>query len=174
MYGLLFRVGDLSFLDFSEFEGLSLDHLRTDFGGTAELRAAVDRAGLRKALRGAPVASWLLARLARLTWDNCSPEKYLQREDDMGGYLLELLIAKGAEPVARLTVDAGSELVELGGDAVSEEMAKEVVSRFIAALVEEPLAVERCRFYVCGAELGGYENDYGWDGDDFLGAHNAR
>ena len=130
-------------------------------------------AGLPGLLKGAPEASWLLARLKHLSLSLSFPDDCLQTEDDLGGYMLELLAVKGVEPVARLTIEAECGEILLATEAASDPLAREVVGGLVDALVDDPPAVSRCELRVRAAELGGV-NEYGWDGTKYLGVHNRR
>lgn len=171
MFGVLFKVGSLSFLEWAEFSDLPVDHLSVDSGHN-DLREMARATGLISRLNGAPLASWLLARLQKLFLLSGEVSSLAETEDDLGGYRLEFLVVEETTPVALLSVEADSAELFLGTQAETAETAKAVVQQFVAELFANPLAVARCELLVPAAELDG-ENEYGWDGHYFLGAANV-
>src|SRR5262249_13062515 len=154
------RAGELVFVDPEEFATPVLKTWKASFDGTSELA----KAGAGLALGSAPLASWVLARLASLSESSLFPAEFVRRESEMGGFRIRLLAVRGAEPVAKLRIAAEFGAVELTSTAQDSETAAVAVHVLIVALTAEPLSLGRYRIEVRARELGGHRNEYGYDG----------
>ena len=170
MYGLFFRAGDFFFVDPQEFATPAVKTWKAKNDATEEL--ATIGAGLK--LGGAPLASWVLARLADLSESSLFPGDFVRREGELGGYRIRLLAVRGTEPVARLRLAAECGATMLTATAPDLETAAAAARALIDALKAEPDSLGRCRVTVPARELGNHRNEYGYDGSTLLGVHNVR
>lgn len=119
--------------------------------------------GGRAFLGPAPLASWLLARLQHLKLGG------VEEENDLGGYQTEFLLRAAGTPIGFVNLVADSGAIELDLSGRTSQVGRD----FIALLVHDIKAVDRCELVVHGAELD-CTNSYGWSGEYFLGAWNVR
>jgi len=166
MYGVFFRTGDLAFVDPEEFAPREAKSWKGNFDATAELATA-------GAAGGTPLTSWMLARLAALSENSQFPAEFVRRESELGGFRIRLLAVRGTEPLAKLRLAAECGVAELTAAAANVEVAAVAARGLIAALAAEPTNLGRCRVEVRARELGGFHNEYGFDGVGFLGQHNV-
>jgi hypothetical protein len=135
----------------------------------------------------APVASWVLARLAHLLRGQLGRGGAGRQTHDGGGYAFDFLILREeGTPVGSVQVQGDMEgVVLLGGCAEGQDPA-EVVDQLAQVLGREPGRVAVCRVEVTDPEwkedpfaYRPVPNDesfnlYGWDGQHYLGADNIR
>jgi hypothetical protein len=133
-------------------------------------------------LGDAPVASWVLARLAALVY---LPEEPAVVTQEGGGYALELLASADEEVVAWLQLQ-GADGVALFGETSFATTHVEVVECFLSGLLSAPDAVAYYALRVRDPDWK-YEpeefvpipaaddfNSYGWDGVSYLGSRTIR
>lgn len=178
-------------------EGLRHDLFDGAFGDR------LSRRGPLPELSGAPLGSWVLARLARLaaTGLGLGGEEHI----DGGGYVIEFAAyeAPPARPRQPLLFDPGEYLqrdelvavfqlqadadgVVVIGDRAVTCSVEGLLEAFAAALTLAPAEISPCELAVVDpdwfADPGafrprptrGSRNRYGWDGTRFLGADNIR
>jgi hypothetical protein len=149
-----------------------------------DLRLA--KSGRLPDLKGAPVASWLMARLTRLTNDGIPCSKGKQGNDG-GGYVIEFVTyADKDRPVASFQCQADGIGAAILGDCSDDCEPREVLDTFAAALLQAPTELMECALAVVDPEWKhdpdaytprpGHDscNWYGWDGSKFLGADNIH
>lgn len=120
----------------------------------------------REWLGGAPLASWLYARLAFLGITN------IDEENDLGGYQITFVAKAGNRPVGILALDAGSDGVDISLEARTPEVGEKIKDQFIGLLLQEIREIVKCKLEVHGAEVN-WTNSYGWTGEYFLGVSNV-
>lgn len=170
MYGLFFKVGDFAFVDPDEFATPAVKTWKAVFDAADELSAATTDVPLS----GAPLASWVLARLAGLSESSLFPAEFVRRESELGGFRISLLVVGRTEPVAKLRIAAECGSVELSATAADEATAADAVRGLIAALMADLAGLGRYTLEVRARELGGHRNEYGYDGFGLLGHHNIN
>jgi hypothetical protein len=170
MYGVFFRAGGFVYVDPDEFATREVKSWKAPHDATAELAAV--GAGLK--LGGAPLASWVLARLAAMSESTLFPGDFVRRDSEVGGFRIRLLAVRGTEPIAKLRLVAEWGETGLSATAKDSETAAEAARGLIEALAAEPESLERCRVEARALELGGHRNEYGFDGSILLGRHNAN
>lgn len=116
MYGVFFHASDMTFVDPEEFATREVKSWKMQFDGTTELAARA--AGVP--LRGAPLASWVLARLAALSESTLFPADFIRREGELGGFRIRLLAVRGTLPIAKLRIAAECGTTELIATAPDE------------------------------------------------------
>ncbi len=169
MYGVFFRSGEFTFVDPDELAMPMVKAWKSTYDATREL--ATVGAGLD--LGGAPLASWVLARLAEMSESSLFPGDFVRREGELGGYRIRLLAVRGTELIAKLRLAAESGVAELMATASDPATATAAAHGLITALAAEPAALGRYRIEVRARELGGHRNEYGFDGVGLLGQHNV-
>src|SRR5262245_15096791 len=96
-------------------------------------------------LNGAPIASWALARLRKMTDDGFPAEE--KERNDGGGYLLHFVVYVDPEmPVAAFQFQGTTEGIGIVGDRAADCSAEEIINAMASALVAEPSALMECRF----------------------------
>jgi hypothetical protein len=136
-------------------------------------------------LGGAPLASWLLARLARLTDGRLGLAG--EEHNDGGGYVVEFVVyAEPEQAVASFQLQADMEGAGVVGQRVADCPAEEVLGALAAALLAAPDELMARELAVRDPEweldpemykprpVEGTCNQYGWDGQHFLGKDNVR
>ncbi len=169
MYGVFFRAGGFSFVDPDEFATPIVKSWKSTYDATGEL--ATVGAGLD--LGGAPLASWVLARLSEVSESSLFPGDFVRRERELGGYRIRLLAVRSTELIANLRLAAECGAAELTAMSSDPGAAEAAARGLIDALAAEPKALGRCRVEVRARELGGHRNEYGFDGSILLGRHNV-
>lgn len=137
------------------------------------------------ALNGAPVASWVLARLLAMT-DNGFEDEVRERNDG-GGFVLEFVVYKDTDtPVASFQLQGNTEGIAMLGERSGNHPNDQIVHAFVSAVVESPMDLKECRHLIKDPEwqhepgtfsptpVKGSTNQYGWDGSKFLGRDNIR
>jgi hypothetical protein len=116
---------------------------------------------------GAPVASWLLARLARVCAGSLAFEPEVVEICDGGLYVIDFVLRWGGEPVGKIQVQAGASGVALLGVlAIDPDV---VIERFVAALATAPQEVAQiCVRVRDPAWREDRIAQYGFDGAAFL------
>jgi hypothetical protein len=88
-------------------------------------------------LHGAPVASWLLARLARIT-DGGFPSSGKERNDG-GGWCVDFVVyTEDGRPVATFQLQGDMRGAAVLGDRAAECPAEEVLQALVDRLVDAP------------------------------------
>jgi hypothetical protein len=131
-----------------------------------DVREQFETLGGRAWLGGAPLASWLYARLALLGLD------HVEEENDLGGFQARWVVTAAGRPAGVVFVEADSGGVEMLVEARTSEFAKRIKEQFLGLLLQDIKEVERCELTVHGAEVN-WTNSYGWTGTHFLGASNV-
>ncbi|MGP0066257.1 MAG: hypothetical protein ACLQGP_21970 [Isosphaeraceae bacterium] len=157
-------------MDPDEFATPVVKSWRSAFDATNELATA--GAGLD--LGGAPLASWVLARLAEISESSLFPADFVRREGELGGYRIRLLAVRATEPIAKLQLGAECGEAVLTATSSNPDTATEAARGLIVVLAAEPKSLGRCRVEVRARELGGHRNEYGYDGRKLLGVHNVH
>ncbi len=170
MYGVFFRAGEFAFVDPGEFATRVVKTWQSTHDATADLAAV--GAGLD--LGGAPIASWVLARLTEISESSVFPGDHIGRCAEVGGFRIRMLAVRGTELIAKLRLTAEFGETELTATAADKESAEAAARGLIAKLAAEPAALGRCRIEVRARELGGRRNEYGYDGTILLGRHNVN
>ena len=129
MNGRLWSSGELTFLDFHEFEDLALDALGTDihFFNLAERFTA---RGIPRTHDGSPFA-WMLGRIAHLSNGGYDVDP---AGGDEGHYDIAILAVRGTEPIALIEFEGDDYGLDAGGKAVDEATFEQVITTFIADL----------------------------------------
>ena len=153
-----------------DFEWYDLDQIFSDSGSLPDLK-------------GAPIASWVLARLRRLIHDLPT---WSDERNDGGGFCFDFDVEREGQVVASIQLqgDSMSPVVLGRGDA---EVGEALKAAFVAALLSDPTDVEECCYRIVDPEWqevpDGYFppptadslNEYGWKPHDgFLGADNIK
>jgi len=166
------RTRDYSFhyLDLDDFFAAEEEsQLQGSVGGSDLLLAEFKRKGGARLLGKAPLASWLFARLERI-----SPglAEAVESEDDLGGWQICFRICADAKPVGLLFIEADSAEIAISVDAEDDQTAAAIRDQLVALLTAEPATVAVCELTIHAAELS-HDNEYGWDGTQFLGTFNV-
>lgn len=157
------------------------EHYREiEFPGALTLtRTAIDKKLLSSAalpsLDGAPVASWLLARIALLS-AGTFPFTYGQVVGSDGAdYLVRFYcLISPATPGGILYCSGSSKGVSFSLRHPGEQSGDKILDAFQSALLERPSEVARCRVVVQHTEMTDPElafhvpRVYGWDGRRYL------
>ena len=137
-------------------------------------------------LNGAPLASWLLSRLAHLT-DDGVPSSGRERNDG-GGWTIPFVVrdATNDRPVASFQLQGSMGGLDVVGDRAADCSSEQLLNALIAAVLDRPTDLMPCRLTVVDPEwrhdpdgyvprpAPGGRNRYGWDGSRFLGRRNIR
>jgi hypothetical protein len=126
-------------------------------------------------LGGAPVASWLLARLARLAGHRF-PFSFGQVVGSDGAeYSLRFFcFSKPKTPIGVLACVGSAEGIHLSLGLLKAEDGEAILDAFVEALLQEPCNVARCRLVVQYTEMTDPKvafhlpKVYGWDGRHYL------
>lgn len=136
-------------------------------------------------LGGAPIASWLLARFARLTNDGFPSSG--KEHNDGGGWCLEFVVYGPDErPLSAFQFQCDMQGASIVGDRAPDCDPEAMLGALADALLEHPSDLLPCRLRVVDPEwrhdpecyeprpVPGDRNRYGWDGERFLGLENIR
>ena len=131
--------------------------------------------GVLPDLSGAPVASWLLSRIAYLAAKRF-PYSYGQvvGSDAAAYWVRYFVVSEAGKPVAMLSVSANTRDIRLDLTHTDEVTAKEIYGAFVSAILEKPAAIARCRIISVYTEMTDPDcrftlpRVYGWDGKRFL------
>jgi hypothetical protein len=136
-------------------------------------------------LGGAPLASWLMARLAKLT-DDGFPSSGTEHNDG-GGWCIEFVVYVADErPIATFQFQGDMHGAAVFGERTQDCDPEAVLSAMATALLEHPEDLLPCRLRVVDPEweedpacyepmpAPGDRNVYGWNGERFLGKKNIR
>lgn len=132
-------------------------------------------AGTLPDLSGAPVASWLLARIARLAGKRF-PYSYgeVAGSDAAGYWVRYFVISQKDKPVGILSVSGTAQDIKLSLAHTADTVPEEICDAFLAGLLLEPSDITRCRVVSVYTELTDPDcrfvipRVYGWDGKRFL------
>jgi hypothetical protein len=134
-----------------------------------ELDLRLMNSGKVPTLRGAPVASWVLARLAALTGETLGSGQGEMQHNDGGDYNLEILVYRqDRTPVGQVQLQGGRGGVAALGECAATESPARIVEEFIAALLHEPKAVAPCQLRVRNLDTGKWRV-FGYDDNKYLG-----
>lgn len=116
----------------------------------------------------APLASWLLARLARLAGGTLALEEETVEICEGALYVVDFVLRKDGEPIGKVQLQAGRAGAALLG-VVSQIEPAEVIERFTTALLADPHQIAACRVRVRDPSWPEEEVvDYGFDGVAYL------
>lgn len=119
-------------------------------------------------LGSAPIASWLVARLAALTGGNLGLINGEEQGVDGGDCCLELLVfGSNQKPVGSMQLQAGQGIAVLGSCGGSEN-PELIMQEFVEALLAKPSDVGEFSIRVRDPETGS-RRVYGYDGSKYLG-----
>lgn len=148
-----------------------------------DLDEAFQNSGQLPDLNGAPIASWVLARLRRLIPGLPASS---DEENDGGGFCFNFDVQKDRELVASIQLqgDTISPIVLGHGSA---DVGDSLKAAFVSALLKTPNDLEECCYRIIDLEWqedpDSYSptptddsvNEYGWKPNDgFLGQHNIK
>jgi hypothetical protein len=126
-------------------------------------------------LNGAPVASWLLARIARLA--GCRfPYAFgeVVGSDGADYWLRFLCMTKPAKPAGVVHCSGKADGLELSVSLIKPSDGEAILDAFTEALLQNAAEVKRCRIVVQYTEMTDPEiafhipKVYGWDGGRYL------
>jgi hypothetical protein len=129
-------------------------------------------------LNGAPVASWVLARLAKLSSQRF-PYEHGQVFGSDGGDFWFRFIAFTLElrPLGTLTLLADASSVKLWAQISPASESQRVIDGFTSCLLAEPQGLARCQLTVAYTNFADPNQwkrlpfVFGWDGQRFLARH---
>ena len=133
-----------------------------------DLDLRLEAAAALPARGGAPLASWLLARLERMT-GGLGRDPAAVDEIEGAVFVLDFVVREGDAEVAKVQVQAGGVGAGLLGVVRSAADAPRVVDAWIAALVAAPAQVASVRIQVAEPAGRGPPAAYGHDGARYLG-----
>ncbi len=151
-----------------------------------DLQEQLQSSGRLPDLGGAPVASWLLARLQYLSEDtDLTPSNEVEYIDD-GVWVLDFVVGQGGVPVAKVQLQAGMTGAAILGAAIDKAQADFLLACIVEGLLVEPLAVAEClveihdplwrsdpEAYLPRPDEGAVAR-FGFDGDTYLGHGNIQ
>lgn len=152
-----------------------------------ELDQPLVRSGKLPDLGGAPVASWILARLAKLTSGKVGFALDDKQRNDGGGFAIEFLVLdKDERRIAEFQLQGDTMGAAILGRRTEECSSGDIIHAVISALLASPADLMSCRLAVTDPEWWedpemyapkpkrGAKNWYGWDGVKFLGENNIK
>lgn len=134
-------------------------------------------------LHGAPLASWLIARLRAI--EESLPVE-LNEQNDGGGYAFEMAVAVQNRIVASFQLQGDMDGIAVLGRAIDDETADEILNELVLLLVGAPLDVAECRYTIVDPDwkfdpdcfvptpTDDSRNEYGYQNGQYLGAANIR
>lgn len=132
-----------------------------------EIDAVMISSGRVPPLHGAPVASWVLARLAALVRNGSLPTA--GQDNDGGAFVLELMAFQHDRSlVAEIQLQGGTEGVSLFGSCISAEDPAKIEGELVDALLAEPSELRSVSLSVRDPDDGSRRR-YGFDGTRFYG-----
>ena len=141
----------------------------------SSVEATLSGSGALPPLDGAPVASWLLARIAFLSAGRFPFSHGQVVGSDGAAYFLRFYcIVPTATPAGVLSCCGSSKGISFGLRHPKEQQGDQVLDAFQAVLLEHPSQVRRCRVVVQYTEMTDPEiafhipQVYGWDGKRYL------
>lgn len=128
-------------------------------------------------LGGAPLASWLLARLMHLTNERLGFEAQDKQYHDGGGFYLNFIaFSKAMKPLAFFNLHGTSAGCRVWGQCDRDVQPQELLQNFLDALIAEPDMLMPCRLQCFDTDPPDLDqrriskpNVLGWDGKRFLG-----
>lgn len=176
-HGLRFQVID----EYYAISGLTKERVENDLDKIFSRNERLPNLGK------APVASWVLARLARLTQGKLGSCLDPKQRNDGGGYAVSFLVYNSDQlPIAELELQGDSMGAFVLGRCSECISSEETVNALVSALIADAQDLTPCRISVIDPEWRedpegytpkpkrGARNWYGWDGLRFLGADNLR
>lgn len=152
-----------------------------------EFDLRLQRFGSVPELDGAPIASWLLARLGRMTDDGLSFPLFDKQRNDGGGWCSDFVVYDNAErPIAAFQFQADMQGAAVIGNRSADVPSDTLLDALAAALMAVPTSIQECRLTVIDPDwkhepdayhpvpVKGSRNTYGWDGAQFFGRENIR
>jgi hypothetical protein len=125
----------------------------------------------------APVASWLVARLLRLTDEGLPFEPNATIYNDGGGYHLNFIaFSRNLTPISFFDIYGTVENCRCWGACTSEVLPDALLQTFVDAVLDDPTDLMVCRIVYIDADPPdlpkrrfGKPKVLGWDGQKFLG-----
>lgn len=164
---------------------VDLQHMRatrlTDSATLKELKVAdeLEQTGRLPHRGGAPVASWIIARLLELTHGGIGIDERENLFNDGGVIQLDwIAFSRALKPVAMFQQLCYSNRVELHGQVLRSVGAAALKAALLDALLLEPKTVRVCRITVTDTDPPtapgklGRRYVFGWDGKQFLGTRD--
>lgn len=151
-----------------------------------DLQEQLQDTGRLPDLAGAPLASWLLARLQFLSADAPLVPSDAVEDIEDGVWVVDFVVGQGGLPIAKVQLQAGMAGAGLLGVAGNSEQAGLLVQSLIQRLLEAPSAVAECQIRIHDplwrVDPGAYAPHpgddavvhYGFDGEVYLGKDNIR
>jgi hypothetical protein len=138
-------------------------------------QTALVSSGALPNLSGAPVASWLLARVARLAGKRF-PYSYGQvlGSDAAAYWMRYFVVSEVGKPLGILSLSGNSRDIKISLTYTTDAVPEEICEAFFAGLLEKSSDVARCRIVSIYTELTDPDcrfvlpRVYGWDGKRFL------
>jgi hypothetical protein len=132
-------------------------------------------AGNLPELAGAPVASWVLARIARLAGKRF-PYTYGQVAGEAAHYWVRyFVVSESGKPIGILLLSGNAHEIRISlAHSHLDPGPEQICQAFLAGLLEKPTDVARCRVVSVFTELTDIDSRfaiprvYGWDGKRFL------
>ncbi len=161
-----FDADDLRFVVDDGYSLVALDDaIDVDQQALAEHVSASGRVPAR-----APIASWILARLAHLAGGSLAIEEEIVEVCEGGLYVIDFVIRQRGAAIGKVQLQAGQGGAALLGMVSRRVSPEEVVARFISALLEAPDEVAACHVRVRDpAWPEDRVAEYGFDGETFRG-----
>lgn len=126
-------------------------------------------------LNGAPVASWVLARLAKLASQRFPYEPGQVFGSDGGDFWFRFIaFTSDLHPLGTLSLTGGESSVKLWAQISPASESKRVIDAFTACLLAEPQQLQRFRLTVACTDFTDPNHwkkppfVFGWDGKRFL------
>jgi len=117
-------------------------------------------------LSGAPVASWLLARLFALTHGHMLRDPFSDFSSHLAGYLISFAaFTQQLQPTAFLHICGLTDMVTLQANTPEGTKAYDVIHGFYSALLAQPQELRPCKWTVTAPEQ---TVSFGWSGTHFL------
>jgi hypothetical protein len=148
-------------LDFEVDDGLTLVSMTDGF--EIDEQALDDRfAGV-----GAPIASWILARLLKLSGGSLDLSADQIEVCEGGVFVIDFVVRSAGHPLGKVQLQAG--IIGAAMLGVVAQDARDVVDRFVARMLEAPNDVATCRVRVRDpAWPTDHIVEFGFDGARYL------
>ena len=128
----------------------------------------IDEQDLAARLKIEPLASWMLARLAKLCGGNLALDDTIEVCEG-ALYIIDFVVRKHGAPIGKVQLQAGLPGAALLGVVSSEQDPRMLVDLFVTALVKEPK--ELSAICVRSRDPSWPEDrviEYGWNGEKFF------